>query len=54
MSCTYVHRCRALRLDYEDTSALLLPTRKDSDGKESEEEDDDDDEDDEYIIYLNF
>ena len=39
-----------MQLDYESTSALLLPNRNGDDG----EYDDDGDDNDEYIIYLNL
>ena len=38
-----------MRLDYENTSALLLPIRSGGNGEDSE-----DDDDDEYIIYSNL
>ena len=43
--------CRAMQLDYESTSALLLPNRN---GDDDEYNYDDGDDNDEYIIYLNL
>ena len=45
----YVHTYRAVQLDYEGTSVLLLPVRNGGD-----DEDNRDDDDDEYIIYSNL
>ena len=45
----YICICRVVQLDYESTSALLLPNRNGIDGEDNE-----DDDDDEYIVYLNL
>ena len=40
---------RVVQLDYESTSALLLPNKNVIDGEDNEDVDDD-----EYVIYLNL
>ena len=48
-SLMYICICRVVQLDYESTSALLLPNRNGIDGEDNE-----DDDDDEYVVYLNL
>ena len=46
-SVTYICICRVVQLDYESTSALLLPNRNGNDGEDNENDDGD-----EYVVYL--